>query len=587
MDNFPVAHRRASISQNRVRWLGVSTPIEDYAFLSNRRSAALVSRDGSMDWLCLPRFDSPAIFAAILGTPAHGRWQISIRGAEPTQRRYRTGTLTLETLWESVTGAALVTDVMTPPGFAVDVVRQVQCLRGSVTVDNDFRPTADYGLWPIYPEHDRTLYVTGNFATTISLQAGEELQWTISATFPESDEPEDQADPVSAIEAADRIWGPQGADEKEGISLLVLEGLIHAETGGMVAAPTASLPELFGGGRNWDYRYTWLRDSAFSIEVLVRHGYISAAKRWRKWLRKTLQDLPEDLQIMYGIDGEMELPERVIDHLPGYENSAPVRVGNGAAEQYQADVAGEVMLALGKLREAGIKESKKSWKMQCKLIDYVLKNWDRRDHGIWEMRGELHYFTHGRVMMWAALDQAIRACEDYGLEGDVELWRERREMLRDEILTRGIGEYGGFVQTYDGSEVDASLLQIPMTGFVPADHPVMLKTVEKIEDDLVDKHGFVYRYRTEAGFDGLEGHEYPFLICAFWLVEQYAASGRLDDAEALYERLISVSTDLGLLAEEYDPVDGRLAGNFPQAFSHLGVVRAIDAIRIARGEPLN
>ena len=342
------------------------------------------------------------------------------------------------------------------------------------------------------------------------------------------------------------------------------------------------MPESFGGERNWDYRYTWLRDAALTIEVLVAHGVTRGATLWRDWLLRAVAGDADDVKIMYGLAGERDLRETELDHLAGYENSRPVRIGNGAAGQYQADVVGEVMIALSSLRAAGVADDEYSWGLQKNLLRYCETNLDRMDHGIWEMRGRPHYFTHGRAMMWAAFDQGVRAVEEHGLDGPAVRWRELRDQLAAEINEKGFNaELNSFTQTYDNAEVDASLLQLPHTGLLAYDDPRMLATVTRIEDQLQDESGLLHRYRTEAGLDGLQGDEYPFLICVFWLVEQYANSGRLADAERLMAQLIGYATDLGLLSEEYDPVTRRLAGNFPQAFSHLGLIRAADAISAA------
>ncbi len=506
-----------------------STPLEDYALLSDQSTAALVSREGSIDWLCLPRFDSGALFTALLGEPADGRWKLAVRGGEVTGRRY--------------VGSTFI------PEGAYDA----DAIGGSVT-----------------------------------LAEGQRADWSLTWFKPWNPVPEPE-DPDEALAAAEDYWGDwierldvEGpAHPQVERSLLVLRALTHTETGGIVAAPTASLPESFGGGRNWDYRFTWLRDAALTVEVMVAHGLIKGATAWRNWLLRAVAGDPAKLQIMYGLGGERELPEKELPHLRGYEDSRPVRIGNGAADQYQADVVGEVMLALAALRDAGYKDSDYSWALQVKLLDYVMDHYEDRDHGIWEMRGDLHYFTHGRVMMWASFNEAIRAVEEHGYEGDVPTWARYRDRLRAEIMEGGWNEeLGTFTQTYGGTEVDASLLQLPHTGFLAADDPKMLSTVARIEADLVDEHGLVYRYRTVEGegIDGLKGEEYPFVMCAFWLVEQYAASGRLAEAREKFEMLCGLSTDLGLLAEEYDPATRRLAGNFPQAFSHLSLIRAADAI---------
>jgi GH15 family glucan-1,4-alpha-glucosidase len=422
------------------------------------------------------------------------------------------------------------------------------------------------------------------------MSKGEQLTWDLTWFSSWEDQPE-PVEVDEALERTRRFW-TQWADriEVEGEhapmvarSLLVLRALTNGQTGGIVAAPTTSLPEKFGGSRNWDYRYTWLRDAALTIEVMIDHGFTDGAQLWRDWLLRAVAGDIERLRIMYGLGGERELDEKELDHLAGYEGSRPVRIGNGAADQYQADVPGEVMLALAKLRDHGVAEDEYSWGLQCNLLSYCEANLERKDHGIWEMRGELHHFTHGRVMMWAAFNEGIRAVEEHGLDGDVQRWTGLRERLREEILREGYDEdRRAFLQTYDGREVDASLLQLPHTGFVAYDDERMLGTVAAIEQDLKDEHGLLHRYRTDAGLDGLDGGEYPFLICCFWLVEQYACSGRAEDARALMDQLCGYANDLGLMSEEYDPDTGRLAGNFPQAFSHLSLIRAADALADAQ-----
>lgn len=608
----------------------MSTPLEDYALLSDLRTGPLVSRAGSIDWLCLPRFDSPAVFSAVLGGPDDGRWLLAAVDGEVVERRYLPQTFVLETVWRTPTGRARVTDFLPPSTSRGDLVRRVECLEGTVEVEHDLRLRFDYARatpWvrtvddgdapallalagpdalriagPLLhrPDDDdrppadrrddeagtRTPRLTGRFG----LHAGEVLDWDLT-WFPSHEETPDPVDADRALAEAVRFWTDWTAqltvhtehDPMVLRSLLVLRALTHGATGGIVAAPTASLPEELGGVRNWDYRYVWLRDAALTIEVVVAHGLTEGARLWRDWLLRAVAGDAHDVKIMYGVAGERELTERELDHLAGYEGSRPVRIGNGAADQYQADVVGEVMIALGRLRDAGVPDDRYSWGLQRSLLEYCEANLDRKDHGIWEMRGEPHWFTHGRAMMWAAFDQGVRAVERHGLDGPVEHWRELREHLRAEIDARGFdAESGSFTQTYDTTEVDASLLQLPHTGYLAYDDPRMLGTVARIERDLADGHGLLHRYRTDTGIDGLEGGEHPFLICTFWLVEQYAHSGRLDEAEALMGRLVGCANDLGLLSEEVDPGAGRLIGNFPQAFSHLGLIRAADAIADAR-----
>lgn len=608
----------------------MSTPLEDYALLSDLRTGPLVSRHGSVDWLCLPRFDSAAVFSAILGGPDDGRWQVSVSGGQVESWGYEPDTFVVETIWQSPSGRARVLDFLPPADDHGDLVRIVECLEGEVEIVHDLRIRFDYARsTPWFRRLSDTedgrarlssiagpdaLLLTGpclhtieesgeqgggadtgsggpapRLVGTFSLQAGEELAWDLT-WFPSWAEQPELVDVHTALDRTRRFWRDWAGrveahcvhDEAVTRSLLVLRALTHGETGGIVAAPTASLPESFGGSRNWDYRYTWLRDAALTIEVMVDHGFTEGATLWRDWLLRAVAGDIDDLRIMYGLGGERELDEKELDHLVGYEDSRPVRIGNGAAGQYQADVPGEVMLALARLRDHGVEDDDYSWSLQRNLLRYCEANLDRQDHGIWEMRGELHHFTHGRVMMWAAFNEGVRAVETHGLDGDAEHWRDLRDRLREEILERGYdSERGTFTQTYDNAEVDASLLQIPHTGFVAYDDERMLGTVAAIEEDLRDEHGLLHRYRTESGLDGLEGDEYPFLICCFWLVEQYACSGRTGHARELMDQLVGYANDVGLLAEEFDPASGRLAGNFPQAFSHLGLIRAADSVTAA------
>ncbi|MGC5616977.1 glycoside hydrolase family 15 protein [Georgenia sp. Z1491] len=590
----------------------MSTPLEHYALLSDQRTAALVARDGSIDWLCFPRFDSSAVFTAILGTREDGRWLLAPPEGELVSRDYVDDTFVLESHWSTPTGTLTVTDFLPidedPAAPTADLVRTVTCTSGSVEVTHDLRLRFDYGAatpWLQTLEVDgRTEIhavagpdslalrgpaleqVNGSCRGHFAMEEGEEHTWVLSwspSYLPDAAPRPETLTPVATI-AYWRAWaaridarGPYADQVRR--SLLVLRALTERLTGGIVAAPTTSLPEEFGGSRNWDYRYVWLRDSALTIEALLSHGFVTGAHAWRTWLLRAMAGDPRDLRIMYGLDGSRHLPEHELTHLDGYEDSRPVRIGNGAADQYQADVVGEVMVALDLARDAGLEETEFSWGLQKALLDYAWDRFDDKDHGIWEMRGEPAYFTHGRAMMWAAFDRGVRAVERHGLDGDVEAWRERRDLLREEILTRGWNDdIGAFTQTYGSTEVDASLLQLAHIGFVAYDDPRMLSTVARIEDDLLDAHGFLHRYRTASGLDGLAGDEYPFLICSFWLVEQYARTGRVDEARRMMDALVATESDLGLLAEEYDPRAGRLAGNFPQAFSHLGLVRAADAL---------
>lgn len=579
--------------------------------LSDRQTSAFVA-GGVVDWWCVPRFDSGAVFAELLGDEDNGRWLLRPVGADQVSRAYRGGSFVLDTCWEAPAGTAVMTDFLFThsPNSAITgttLVRRVTCTAGSVEIGAELKIRFDYGrVMPWVrrladPDGELVLHaIAGPDSLTLHgpeliadgpahrgrfrLRAGEQLTWALSwRPAHVGPPPAVNADAELARVLADwQAWrqtvpitGPYRSEVTD--SLAVLRALTLRSTGGIVAAPTTSLPEHIGGGRNWDYRYTWLRDSAFTIKALAAYGHHQVAVHWRDWLLRAIAGDPEDLQIMYGVAGERLLPERTLDHLAGYAGSVPVRVGNNAYTQYQADVVGEVMIALDELRRAGVADdSGFTWALQVSLLSQLERNLYTPDRGIWEVRGDPHLFTHGRVMMWAAFDRAIRAVAEHGLAGPAARWRSHRDSLRGEILTRGVRD-GAFVQHYDTNSVDAALLQIPQTGFVTADSPVMLATVARIERELLDEHGFVRRYRTD-GADGLEGGEGSFLMCSFWLVEQYARSGRREDAVALMDRLLGLRTDLGLLAEEYDAGTGRLLGNFPQAFSHLALVRAAEAL---------
>ena len=637
--------------------------IEDHALLSDQRATALVTREGDINWLCLPRFDSDALFCALLGDEENGHWSLRIADGEVLSRRYLPGTMVLETVWRSPTGTATVTEFMpitgggesgtgagastgdsdsavsdadstggeaagSTPGSGAgsasslagdvddhaDLVRHVECDEGEVEVVQELKIRFEYGQavpWVRRGEDEAgnrvLIAVAGGDGIALHgpaltahgrahrgahrLTAGESTSWVLT-WFPSWQQVPAAPEIDSALTATIADWtGWLGQVQVDGEyeapvtrSLLVLRALTHRRTGGIIAAATTSLPEDFGGVRNWDYRFCWLRDAALSLEALLAHGHVDAAATWRDWLLRAIAGDPERLQIMYSITGDRNLPEREVAHLAGYENSVPVRIGNGAADQYQADVVGEVMIALGAMRDAGLEESAWSWPLQKALVHYTEDRIDEPDQGIWEMRGDPAYFTHGRVMVWATFDRAVSAVEVHGQPAtreQVTRWKHVRDQVREEIMTRGVGADGAFTQTYGSTEVDASLLQIPHTGFLPANDPHMLATVARIEQDLRTEDGLILRYRTQ-GQDGLPGDEHPFLVCCFWLVEQYAASGRRDEAEALMEQLLGCANDLHLLAEEFDGGAGRMAGNFPQAFSHLGLIRAVDALAVTR-----
>ncbi len=584
----------------------MSTPIEDYALLSNCRSAALVSRDGRIDWLCLPRYDSGSMFGALLGDESHGAW--SLRPADPdarATRRYDGDTFVLVTRWETATGVVDVYDAM-PVDESVDaVVRRVVGVAGEIDMISEVRLRFDYARAVPWVRQvggggaHAILAVAGPDAVVIrgprliAADTAHRGRWTTSAgqcvdsvlTWGPSWRDAPAAFDVDVALERTREWWAAWADRVQAAgthpalvtrSLMVLRALTHSQTGGIVAAATTSLPEAFGGSRNWDYRYVWLRDAALTLSAYIDHGYLDAAQHWRTWLLRAIAGDPADVQIMYGIAGERDLPEREIGSLPGYGGAAPVRIGNGAVDQYQADVIGEVMVALEAARDAGVDETTFSWALQRALLDHLASEVDEPDLGIWEMRGEPHYFTHSRAMVWAAFDRGVRAVEKGGYDGDVDTWRALRDRVRADIEARGVHEGGWFTQHFETDEVDASLLVLPQVGFCAYDDPRMQATVARMEETLMPD-GWLLRYRT-TGVDGLSGDEHPFLACSFWLVGQYAHSGRRDEALALMQRLTAVANDVGLLSEEYDPTAGRQVGNTPQALSHLALVGAADAL---------
>ena len=591
----------------------VPTPIEDYAVLGDLGTAALVSRRGSVDWLCLPRFDSRACFAALLGTPDHGRWLIT--PADPdavTTRSYVGNSFVLETTHETATGRVRVTDLMPLGDGRSDLLRRIEGLEGTVRMLHEWTVRFDYGRTrPWVARHtDERIDRTDEVITAIAgpdmlvlrgarlphAQKGhhvDEFDVTAGQTFTFSTTWFRSYDPIppplrirariretiarSEVYAAHSDYvGPYA--EAVTRSLLVLRGLTHQKTGGIVAAPTTSLPEEFGGERNWDYRFCWLRDAALTLEALLGCGYLEETALWRNWLLRAIAGDPQDMQIMYRVDGGRDLAERVLGHLPGYAASRPVRIGNAAVDQRQTDVLGEVLIALGHARSRGLEETDDSWNLQCALVNHLAEHWEEADNGLWEIRGPLRHFTHSRAMVWAAFDRAVRAVEQHGLEGPVERWRQLRDQVRDEVLTKGFdADRNSFVQHYDTTEVDASLLTLSSIGLIEGDDPRMLGTIAAVEADLM-RGGLVMRYRTDTGVDGLAGDEHPFLACSFWLVTAYARAGMTTQATELMDRLVGLTNDVGLLAEEYDPIGGRMVGNFPQAFSHLTLVGAALAL---------
>ncbi len=580
----------------------MSHPIEDYALIGDTHTAALVSRAGSIDWLCLPRFDSPACFAALLGEEAHGLWSIAPRGTSWTSsRRYREGTLILETEFVTDTGRVRLVDCMPHRHDYPTVVRVVEGVEGSVEMSLLLRLRFDYG-WVVpwvraTPEgihavagpdavsvqsavrlHGQNMHTAAEFRVGAGQRVPFVLAWHRSA-----DPAPHPVDADAALQACEREWREwsgrcsyQGPWREAVLrSLITLKALTYEPSGAIVAAATTSLPEEIGGVRNWDYRYSWLRDATFTLYALTNSGYLDEARAWRAWLLRAAAGDPSQLQIMYGVDGERRLTELTLDWLPGYERSAPVRTGNAAAAQFQLDVYGEVMDAMHQARAMGLTPDDDAWALQQQLVAYVEEHWREPDEGIWEVRGPRRHFTYSKVMAWVALDRAARAGELSGLPGDTRRWRRVADEIHDDVCARGYDPaLGSFVQSYGSTELDASLLLLPLVGFLPPEDPRVRGTLRAVERELVSD-GLVRRYRTDGGAgDGVPGGEATFLICSFWLVDNLVLQGERDRAAALFERLLALRNDVGLLAEEYDPVATRLLGNFPQAFSHVGLINA-------------
>ncbi|MEV6844619.1 glycoside hydrolase family 15 protein [Actinoplanes sp. NPDC051411] len=576
--------------------------IEDYALIGDLESAALVGRDGAIDWLCLPRFDSPAFFAALLGEESAGHWRIAPAGASAaTTRRYRGETLVLETKWQTSEGAVRVVDFMPPRGEAADVVRLVEGLSGTVPMRMDLVLRFDYGHvvpWVRRQEPDlaaiagpdavwlRTdIPLHGHDHTTVAdftVRAGARVPFVL--TYQASHLPRPRpVDPVEALATTDRYWRDWIArcdydgrwPEAVRRSLILLKALTYAPTGGILAAATTSLPEQLGGPRNWDYRYCWLRDATFALQALLGTGYVAEAKAWREWLLRAVAGDPADLQIMYGLDGTRRLHEYTLDWLGGFRGSAPVRVGNATAGQLQLDVWGEVLDGLHLTREAGVAASDAGWDLQRALLDFLEGNWRRTDNSLWEVRGDRRQFVHSKVMAWAGFDRAVRAVENHGLHGPADHWRRIRDDIHAEVCNKGFdADRHTFTQSYGSAALDAALLLIPRVGFLPATDSRVIGTVEAVQRELCPD-GFVLRYRPEHdNVDGLPGTEGAFLACSFWLVDALHSVGRRDEAERMFERLLALRNDVGMLSEEYDPSSGRQLGNTPQAFSLVGLVNS-------------
>jgi GH15 family glucan-1,4-alpha-glucosidase len=589
----------------------VASRIEDYAVIGDGETMALVGRDGSIDWLCLPRFDSEACFAALLGNADNGRWLICAdHDGARTTRCYRGDTLVLETMFETDAGAVAVIDFMVRRAGVADVVRLVRGVRGSLRMRTELVARFDYGRsppWVSRREDGRLQFICGPdrllLDTTVQLTsadmktvgvfdvvAGQEIGFRLSWTTSFGAVPE-PIDANAALESAEAFWakwasaftvkGEWAGDMLR--SLLTLKGLAHRKTGGIVAAATTSLPEMIGGPRNWDYRYCWLRDATFTLYALMNSGFLEEAKAWRQWLLRAAAGAPSDLQIMYGVAGERRLAEYELDHLPGYENSRPVRIGNAASGQVQLDVYGEVLDAMYAARKAGAPVVEADWMLERALVEHLETIWDQPDDGIWEVRGGRQHFTHSKVMAWVAFDRAVRSMEEFDLEGPLGRWRELRANIHAEVCDKGFDpERNTFVQAYGGRALDASLLLIPMVGFLPPEDSRVRGTLAAIEAGLL-RDGLVLRYDTGAPTDGLPPGEGAFLACSFWLVDNYVLQDRRKDARNLFKRLLSLRNDVGLLAEEYDPAARRQLGNFPQAFSHLALVNSAHNLMSANG----
>lgn len=585
--------------------------IEDYAMIGDGHTAALVGSHGAIEWLCLPRFDSDACFASLLGTEENGHWTIGPAAAvTDVKRRYRRGTLVLETELATTNGRVRIIDFMPHRHGNPTLIRIVEGVTGVVPMQLDLRFRFDYGRsvpW-VRPTDAGITAVAGPGTVTLrtpvplegtntqttgtfSISAGERVPFVL--TWRRSTDPEPSAaEPEEELERAEREWvewssrtvteGPWGEAVLK--ALVALKGMIYEPSGGVVAAPTTSLPELLGGSRNWDYRYCWLRDASLTIQALAESGCLAEAMAWRDWLLRAVAGDPAQLQIMYGLDGERWLPELEVGWLPGYAESQPVRVGNGASKQFQLDVYGEVMDAMHRARCMGMATDADAWALQLRLVDFVASHWHETDEGIWEVRGGRRHFTHSKVMAWVAFDRAASAVEDHGLPGDAARFRRLAREVHQEVCANGFDDHlGTFVQHYGSRELDASLLLIPLVGFLPADDPRVVATVDAIADTLTED-GLVLRYRTnEVPTDGLHGGEGAFVLCTFWLVEALAQRGETTRATALFERALDLCNDLGLLSEEYDTKHRRMLGNFPQAFSHIGLLTAARSLSRAPG----
>ena len=584
--------------------------IENYALIGDCQTAGLVGNDGSIDWLCLPRFDSPACFAALLGTPDHGRWRIHPAGVERASRQqYRDDTLIVETQFDSSSGSVRLVDFMSLGSDVADVVRIVEGIRGAVQMEMHLTLRPDYGSaipW-IRRTEDGLVAIAGpdllrlrtpvpitnaDFETTASFRVVEGQRVAFDLTWSPSHLPQPgPLDERKALEHTEEFWRKWSracsyhGEWRDVVirSALTLKALTYLPTGGLVAAPTTSLPERLGGVRNWDYRYCWLRDATFTLLALTHAGFVEEARAWREWLLRAAAGKPSQLHIMYGLAGERRLTEMELGHLPGYEGSRPVRIGNGAHNQFQLDVYGEVMDALHQSWRSGMESGDADWRLERALVSFLESGWEKPDSGIWEVRGPVRHFTHSKVMAWVAMDRAVKAVEQFGLDGPVGKWRALRARIHAEVCREGFNaDVGAFVQSYGSTLLDASLLMIPLVGFLPPEDPRVRGTVEAIERHLT-RDAFVARYNTVPDVDGLPPGEGAFLLCSFWLVDNLALLGRLDDARRRFERLLAVRSEVGLLSESYDVDARRLVGNYPQAFSHVGLINTAHNLSRPRG----
>jgi GH15 family glucan-1,4-alpha-glucosidase len=575
--------------------------IEEYALIGDCETAALVGRDGSIDWLCVPRFDSGACFAALLGTPKHGRWLIAPEGdILHVRRRYRPGTLVLETEFETADGVVTVTDFMPPRRKNPDLVRIVSGKRGQVRMKTELIMRFDYGS--IIPWVRKTVdglrAIAGpdslHLTTPVDLR-GEDFRTVGNFTVQQ-----DQRVPFTlswspshlpllnvisaeqALEATDAWWSDwigrctyKGRWREAVIrSLITLKALTYSPTGGLVAAPTTSLPEELGGLRNWDYRYCWLRDATFTLYALISGGYHAEAAQWRDWLLRAVAGHPSNIQNLYGLAGERRIPEWEIPWLPGYQGAKPVRAGNDASGQLQLDVVGEIMDALKLARHSGLEPDEGAWAIQRSLLDWLETVWSKPDRGIWEIRGQPRHFTHSKVMAWVAFDRAIKAVEISKFQGPADHWRKLRAVIHEEVCTKGFDpQRNTFVQYYGANQEDAALLNIPLVGFLPAEDPRVIGTVKAIGQNLMHD-GLIKRYPSRPEIDGIQGSEGAFLLCNFWYVDNLAVQGRHDEACRYFEKLLGLANDVGLLSEQYDMESHRLTGNFPQAYSHVALINS-------------